>query len=689
MKSKTMLLAVLLPCVVARGADAVPFGWGNNAGGNIGDSTTTNRSTPVATNVSGVLAGKTIISLKTSSWAFHCLALTSDGKVYGWGENGSGQLGFGSTTITVSSPVAVDMSGALLGKTVAAVAAGSYHSLALTSDGLLFAWGSNAAGELGNNSTTNSSVPTPVDMTGVLAGKTIVQIAAGQSCSAVLDSNGKVYAWGSNTNGRLGDGTTTDSHVPVAVDTSGVLSGKVVSQLSLGSSHSLVMTSDGMLFAWGSNGRGQLGNGTTTSSSSPVAVDVSGVLASKTITSLAAGYTHSLALASDGTVYAWGADEYGMLGNASVAVQSNTAVAVDTTGVLSGKTVSMIGAGLYNSLALTSDGDLMCWGFNTQGEVGDGTTTQRDTPVAVDVTGALAGYTPTSIQAGFQFHMVLAAPSTSTITPAARYTYAANFGWLNWRTNPLAVDAPVIETTMLHGKVYSANVGWIDLGDGTPSGSTGSYTQAGGDIGVNHDGAGGLTGYAYGANIGWIYFDPSIADPPRVDLITGAFSGYAYSANCGWIHLGSIKTRISTGTDSEPLAGGGSGDGIADTWERERALAAGFLGNDLNLLGSSPTSDYDGDGVSDHDEFIADTNPFVANEKLKVTGFSVNPATGDIDLDWTGSTRRAYTVYCSSDLVTWSPVGDPLTGSSLGMNLPPPVSTHLFFRVSASLPLTP
>lgn len=689
MKTYTWILGALMMSSLLRGADPVPFGWGDNLAGNLGDTTTTHRSTPVATTVSGVLAGKTITSLRTSSWAFHSLALTSDGKVYGWGENAGGQLGNGSTAAAVASPVAVDMSGALLGKTVVAVAAGAFHSLALTSDGLLFAWGKNTNGELGNNSTADSSVPTLVDMTGVLAGKAIVQIAAGQGCSAVLDSTGKVYAWGQNNYGQLGDGTTTESHVAVAVDTSGVLSGKVVSQLSLGSSHSLVLTSDGMLFAWGSSGRGQLGNGTATSSSSPVAVDVSGVLASKTIISLAAGYTHSLALASDGTVYAWGADEFGMLGNASVAVQSYTAVAVDTTGVLSGKTVSAIAAGLYNSLALTSDGDLVCWGLNSYGQVGDGTTTQRDTPVAVDMSGALAGYTPTSIQAGFQFQIILAAPSTSTITPAARYTYAANFGWLNWRTRPLAVDAPVIETTMLHGKVYSANVGWIDLGDGTPSGATGNYTQSGGDIGVNHDGAGGLTGYAYGANIGWIFFDPSIADPPRVDLITGAFSGYAYSANCGWIHLGSIKTRISTGTDSEPLAGGGSGDGIADTWERERALAAGFLGNDLHLLGSSPTSDYDGDGVSDRDEFIADTNPFVANEKLKVTGFSVNPATGDIDLDWTGSTRRAYTVYCSSDLVTWSPVGDPLTGSSLGMNLPPPVSTHLFFRVSASLPLAP
>jgi len=271
--------------------------------------------------------------------------------------------------------------------------------------------------------------------------------------------------------------------------------------------------------------------------------------------------------------------------------------------------------------------------------------------------------------------------------PAYRFTYAANFGWLNWRTNPLAADAPVIETTMAHGQVYAANVSWIDLGDGKPSLSTG-YTQTGGDIGVNHDGAGALSGYAYGANIGWISFDPTIASPPRVDLVTGALSGYAYSANCGWIDLGTLKTLLHPGADADSVAGGssGAGDGIPDAWELELAASAG-LDSNLALLGSTPNSDFDHDGVSDADEYIADTNPFSATERLKVTRFTYNPATGDVDLDWTGTDRRVSSVYCSSNLRDWQPVGSPLTGGTAGFTLGAPAAPHLFFRVQAGLPL--
>ncbi|MFM2141899.1 MAG: hypothetical protein RLZZ476_443, partial [Verrucomicrobiota bacterium] len=555
MKTKALHLAIfLLGFASVSPAAVAPFGWGYNASGMLGDGTSTDRTSPVATNVSGVLSGKTITALVSSATAAHTLALASDGSVYAWGENGAGQLGNNSVTFS-SSPVAVDMTGALSGKTVVAIAAGFQHSLALTSDGGLYAWGSNVAGELGNNSTTSSLVPVAVDMTGVLSGKTIVQIQAGWGCTAVLDSTGQVYTWGTNSAGTLGNGSSaTQSLVPVAVDTSGVLLGKTVSKLSLGGYHILVLTTDGLLFGWGRNMRGQIGDGTSgVNRSTPVAVDRTGVLAAKTITDISAGYEHSLALASDGTVYAWGADDQSALGNATATVQADSPVAVDMTGVLSGKTVAAIAASLYSSAVLTTDADLFAWGYNYNGTVGDGTTTERDTPVAVDVSGALSGYAATTLTAGFSSFLLLASPVTTTITPANRFTYAANFGWLNWRTNPLATDAPVIETTLLHGRVYSANVGWIDLGDGTPSALTGSYTQTGGDVGVNHDGAGNLSGYAYGANIGWIYFDPTIASPPRVNLTTGAFSGYAYSANCGWLHLGGITTRLHPGPDLDIL----------------------------------------------------------------------------------------------------------------------------------------
>ena len=689
MKTKALHLAVfLLGFASASPAAVAPFGWGYNASGMLGDGTNTNRTTPVATNVSGVLSGKTITALVSSASAAHTLALTSDGSVYAWGENAEGQLGNNSTTFA-STPVAVDMTGVLSGKTVVAVAAGYQHSLALTSDGGLYAWGSNSVGELGNNSTTTSLVPVAVDTSGVLSGKTIVQIQAGWGCTAVLDSTGKVYTWGSNGAGNLGNGSSiTQSLVPVAVDTSGVLSGKTVSKLSLSGFHILVLTTDGLLFGWGLNMRGQIGDGTSgVNRSTPVAVDMTGALAAKTITDISAGYEHSHVLASDGTVYAWGSDEQSALGNATTTLQSDSPVAVDMTGALSGKTVASIAASLYSSAVLTTDADLFAWGNNYNGTVGDGTTTERDTPVAVDVSGALSAHAATTLTAGFSCFLVLASPVTTTITPANRFTYAANFGWLNWRTNPLATDAPVIEATLLHGRVYSANVGWIDLGDGTPSSALGSYTQTGGDVGVNHDGAGNLSGYAYGANIGWIYFDPTIASPPRVNLTTGAFSGYAYSANCGWLHLGGITTRLHPGPDLDILVGGGTGDGIADSWEIERANAAGH-GSSLNLLGTSSTSDYDGDGVSDINEYRADTNPFSAGDRFRVSAFNYNPANGNIDLNWSSSARRAYKVLCSSDLVTWTQVGSTQTGGTSTLQLTGPAASHLFFRLAVDVPLS-
>ncbi|MBK8093331.1 MAG: hypothetical protein IPK32_15415 [Verrucomicrobiaceae bacterium] len=682
MKTKTLILAAIWGGTLAAQAASTPFSWGGNSAGQLGDGTTTDSLTAVAVDTSGVLSEKTIVALSSCASASHTLAVASDGTVYGWGYNYNGELGDG-TTANPYSPVAVSMTGALAGKTVVAVAAGYYHSLALTSDGLLFAWGKNSSGQLGNGSTTDSTTAVAVDMAGALSGKSVTAITCGGEFSAAATSDGLVFTWGSNSVGQLGNATNTNSTVPVAINTSGVLSGKVVTQISAGLAHMLACTSDGHVYSWGIGASGCLGNGASVSSNVPVAVDVTGVLASKSIIKVGCTANSSAALSSDGLIYTWGLYA---LGNGTVS-GSDTPVAVDTSGVLSGKVVTHISGGSYHMLALTSDGELFSWGYNYFGMLGDGSTTERDSPVAVDSSGVLAGMAPSLISTGYYQSFILASPSTSTITATARHTYAANFGWLNWRTNPLATDAPVIEATMLHGKVYSSNVGWIDLGDGTPTGSGSQYTQTGGDIGVNHDGSGGLSGYAYGANIGWITFDPAIAAPPRVNLTTGAFSGYAYSANCGWIHLGSLTTRMNPGADTELLAVGGSGDGIADAWEQEQAQNAGITPNLANL-GFSPNSDYDGDGVSDYLEYLADSNPYSAGSQLKITDFTHNPSTGEIDLGWNSSARRIYKVFCSSDLLTWTQVGATQTGGTSSLQLTGPAAPHLFFRVETLLPLS-
>lgn len=135
--------------------------------------------------------------------------------------------------------------------------------------------------------------------------------------------------------------------------------------------------------------------------------------------------------------------------------------------------------------------------------------------------------------------------AASSIVPGSETAHAANFGWINGLWDPAAPAGLVVTDHFIAGHAYAANVGWVDFGDGAPTGTSGQYRQTAGDIGVNHDGSGGLAGYAYGANIGWIFFDPSIAEPPRIDLASGTFSGYAYSANCGWVNLASLQTVIA------------------------------------------------------------------------------------------------------------------------------------------------
>ncbi|OQB97264.1 MAG: Regulator of chromosome condensation (RCC1) repeat protein [Verrucomicrobia bacterium ADurb.Bin122] len=229
-----------------------------------------------------------------------------------WGDNYHGQLGLGSQDGAAHPvPALVPRTGALAGKTVVALAAGLEHSLALCSDGTVAAWGGDSGGQLGNPSLGSpySSTPVAVDVSGALAGKTVVALAAGYAHSLALCSDGQVYAWGSNINGQLGDTTTTNSSRPVAVNTSGALAGKTVVAVSIGGAHSLALCSDGTVAAWGYNWDGQLGNGTTGySTGTPMSVNTgTGALWGRTVYALGSdgvGGGCSLALASPAAIAA-------------------------------------------------------------------------------------------------------------------------------------------------------------------------------------------------------------------------------------------------------------------------------------------------------------------------------------------------------------------------------------------------
>jgi len=325
----------------------------------------------------------------------HTVALTSDGKLFAWG---NGYLGNGTTNDS-TTPVAVDMSGALSGKTVIAIASGSSHTLVLTSDGKVFAWGENSSGQLGNGTTNDSTTPVAVDMRGALSGKTVTAIAAGSYHTLVLTSDGKVFAWGYNGWGQLGDGTTNHRTTAVAVHMSGALLGKTVTAIAGGGDHTVALTSDGKVFAWGENIYGQLGDGTTNFTGTPTPVAVRGLFP-KRVTAIAGGRDHTVALTSEGKVFAWGNGTYGQLGDGTTTLERKTPVAVDMTGALAGKTVTAIAAGNIHTVALTSEGKVFAWGNNLFGQLGDGTTNSSVIPVAVNMSGALSCRSMTAIAAG-------------------------------------------------------------------------------------------------------------------------------------------------------------------------------------------------------------------------------------------------------------------------------------------------
>ncbi len=343
-----------------------PYTWGGNQKGQLGTGTYKKSNVPLAVDTNGVLKGKNLVEAAKSF--NQSMVLSSDGKIYMWGENNIGQLGNNSTKDS-PFPVAVDTTGVLSGKKIIAIAAGGDFSLALDSKGKIYTWGK-AVG-LGNGSTpgTYSTVPVCVDTNGALKGKKIVAIAAGKDMALALSADGLIYSWGRNDYGQLGNNSSAKySTVPVMVDTSGALKGKKIIAIAAGFYHGMALTSYGKVYTWGNNQNGQLGNNSNTNSKVPVAVKMSG----KNVIAITAGGSFSLALATNGRIYSWGANNVGQLGNSGK--ESNIPVSVKYySGVLEGKHIVDIASGTDFSLALSCKGDVYSWGGNTDGQLGNNT----------------------------------------------------------------------------------------------------------------------------------------------------------------------------------------------------------------------------------------------------------------------------------------------------------------------------
>jgi len=366
-------------------SDGTVWSWGWNQYGQLGDGTSgsgTDKNTPIQ------MSGLTGVSAIAASEA-HSLMTRSQGTGLAWGSNSRGKLGNGGEGGTYdwdchSTPVLIsDLTG------LVDVAAGEFHSMGLLADGTVWAWGGNEWGQLGDGyfgheNDRHRPVRVILDPDSSLPLTDVTAIASGYGHSMALRADGTVWTWGSNHSGVLGDGTETNRHTPVQVmvdpDSSLPLTG--VTAIAAGISHSMALKADGTVWAWGINHNGRLGDGTTTQRSAPVQVK-QGANPLSGVTAIAAGYGHSMALKADGTVWAWGSNTTGQLGDGGT-TQRTTAVQVQQGAeTLSG--VTAIAAGHGHSMALKADGTVWAWGSNTNGQLGDGSTTQRTTAVQVTI----------------------------------------------------------------------------------------------------------------------------------------------------------------------------------------------------------------------------------------------------------------------------------------------------------------
>ncbi len=352
--------------------------WGENyTFSRLGDGTTVQRLTPI--NVSGLTNGGSPIE----AGGFHTCGSTLSGGLKCWGHNYSGQLGDGTTT---PRNIPVSVSG--LSSGVTAVSAGYLHTCALTTAGGVKCWGDNGEGRLGDGTTTQRL--TPVDVSGLTSG--VVAITAGARHTCALTAGGGVKCWGQNAFGQLGDGTTVSPRL-TPVDVSGFTSGVIA--ISAGEYHTCALTSAGGVKCWGGNYNGQLGDGTTTQRLTPM--DVSGLTSG--VTAISAGNFHTCALTASGGLKCWGYNPYGQLGDGTT---NQSLVPVDVSGLTSGAT--SVAAGINQTCAQTQSAGLKCWGYNLDGRLGDGTTTQRTTPV--DVSGLSSG--ALAVTTGFNHSCALA-----------------------------------------------------------------------------------------------------------------------------------------------------------------------------------------------------------------------------------------------------------------------------------------
>ena len=347
--------------------------WGQNNFGQLGDGTTTDRNAP--TQISSLGTDRTAVAITAGD--FHTCAILDDGSVSCWGSNNYGQIGDGTNTLrntpTQTSSLGTD-------RTAVAITAGAYHTCAILDDGSVSCWGRNNYGGLGDGTTTDRNTPTQTSSLGT--DRTAVAITAGAYHTCAILDDESVSCWGRNTYGQIGDGTTTNRNTPT--QTSSLGTDRTAVAISTGQHHTCAILDDGSVSCWGHNGQGRLGDGTSTNRHTPTQTSSLGT--DRIAVAISNGFQNTCAILDDGSVSCWGINDHYQLGDGT---NTDRNTPTQTSSLGTGRTAVAITVGSDHTCAvIVTEGDtgeyygaeVKCWGENGDGQLGDGTNTDRNTP---------------------------------------------------------------------------------------------------------------------------------------------------------------------------------------------------------------------------------------------------------------------------------------------------------------------